>query len=370
MARMSCVPPELFSEGHLTCPLRPCPWRCTLCCSLRVGALASPVPLLSALHLVCRVPHKNDQNGCFFADHPYVSLFRVPVCIPSMVVCPSIPPQKLDLKYVHLQLEIGRVCPWHCRCPPIRFLLMSPYFERWGFWGQLGVGSKPTEEEVKATYKKGVLRLHPSKNRNKATKTTQLFKGLNASYEAWLPRFIQDHSLFVHFHWSNPSCQEYLYFVLVDLLYQPLFALLDRGASSLRASPHPQSPIPCLVPLAPSPSSSCSFCPFPPVPFFSCILPLWLLLRCDWISGLVQVPLILPPCSLLQTQAPICSFQSYYHLSLVLHDALHFPALPLINIILSPTLIRYPLASTTSISFSCGGLLSSSTPPSPPCAAH
>ena len=45
------------------------------------------------------------------------------------------------------------------------------------------MGSAPTTEEVKAAYKKWVLRLHPDKNMNNVAKGTQLFKRLNTGYE-------------------------------------------------------------------------------------------------------------------------------------------------------------------------------------------
>ena len=47
------------------------------------------------------------------------------------------------------------------------------------------MGNAPIEEEVKAGHKKWVLTLHLDKNRNNAAKATQLFKGLNAGYDAW-----------------------------------------------------------------------------------------------------------------------------------------------------------------------------------------
>ena len=47
------------------------------------------------------------------------------------------------------------------------------------------MGKVPTVEEVKATCKKWVLRLHPGKNTKNVARATNLLKGLNAHYEDW-----------------------------------------------------------------------------------------------------------------------------------------------------------------------------------------
>ena len=58
-------------------------------------------------------------------------------------------------------------------------------FEGWSFLEQIGVGSTPTTEEVKAAYIKWVLRLLPDKNMNNVAKATRLFKRLTSGYEGW-----------------------------------------------------------------------------------------------------------------------------------------------------------------------------------------
>ena len=60
-----------------------------------------------------------------------------------------------------------------------------PGFEGWSFLEQLGVGSASTVNEVKAAYKKWVLRLHPGKTMNNVAKATQLFKRLTSGDEEW-----------------------------------------------------------------------------------------------------------------------------------------------------------------------------------------
>ena len=63
--------------------------------------------------------------------------------------------------------------------------VLPPGFEGWSFLEQIGVGSAPTMDEVKAAYKKWVLRLHPDKNMNNIAKATHLFKRLTSGYEGW-----------------------------------------------------------------------------------------------------------------------------------------------------------------------------------------
>ena len=63
--------------------------------------------------------------------------------------------------------------------------VLPPGFEGWSFLEQIGVGSAPTMDEVKAAYKKWVLRLHPDKNMNNVAKATHLFKMLTSGYEGW-----------------------------------------------------------------------------------------------------------------------------------------------------------------------------------------
>ena len=63
--------------------------------------------------------------------------------------------------------------------------VLPPGLEGWSFLEQLGVGSTPTTDEVKAAYKKWVLWLHPEKNINNVAKGTQLFKRLTSGYEEW-----------------------------------------------------------------------------------------------------------------------------------------------------------------------------------------
>ena len=63
--------------------------------------------------------------------------------------------------------------------------VLPPGFEGWSFPEQIGVGSAPTTEEVKAAYKKWVLRLHPDKNMNNVAKATHLFKRLTSGYDEW-----------------------------------------------------------------------------------------------------------------------------------------------------------------------------------------
>ena len=63
--------------------------------------------------------------------------------------------------------------------------VLPPGFEGWRFLEQIGVGSAPTMDEVKAAYKKWVLRLHPDKNMNNVAKATRLFKRLTSGYKGW-----------------------------------------------------------------------------------------------------------------------------------------------------------------------------------------
>ena len=63
--------------------------------------------------------------------------------------------------------------------------VLPPGFEGWSFLEQIGVGSAPTVDKVKATYKKWALRLHPDKNMNNVAKATQLFKRLTSGYKQW-----------------------------------------------------------------------------------------------------------------------------------------------------------------------------------------
>ena len=49
----------------------------------------------------------------------------------------------------------------------------------------LGVLAGATKEEVKAAYKKMVLKLHLDKNKNNQEKATELFKRLNPAYKKW-----------------------------------------------------------------------------------------------------------------------------------------------------------------------------------------
>ena len=63
--------------------------------------------------------------------------------------------------------------------------VLPPDFAEVGLQAQLGVSAAATKEEVKASYKKMVLKLHPHQNKNNQEKATELFKWLNSAYENW-----------------------------------------------------------------------------------------------------------------------------------------------------------------------------------------
>ena len=61
--------------------------------------------------------------------------------------------------------------------------VLPPGIERWSILEQLGVGSAPTMDKVKAAYKSWVLRLDPDKTSNNVA--THLFKRLTFGYSGW-----------------------------------------------------------------------------------------------------------------------------------------------------------------------------------------
>ena len=64
-----------------------------------------------------------------------------------------------------------------------RVEVLPPDFAEVGLQAQLGVTPGATKEEVKAVYKKMVLKLHLDKDKNNREKATELFKRLNSAHE-------------------------------------------------------------------------------------------------------------------------------------------------------------------------------------------
>ena len=58
-------------------------------------------------------------------------------------------------------------------------------FAEVGLHAQLGIRPGATKEDVKAAYKKMVLKLHPNKNKNNQEKAMELFNALNTANQNW-----------------------------------------------------------------------------------------------------------------------------------------------------------------------------------------
>ena len=63
--------------------------------------------------------------------------------------------------------------------------VLAPDFAEVSLQNRVGVTTGATKEEIKAAYKKMVLKLVPYKNKNNQEKATELFKRLNSAYENW-----------------------------------------------------------------------------------------------------------------------------------------------------------------------------------------
>ena len=64
---------------------------------------------------------------------------------------------------------------------PVEVLLVD--FAEVGLHAQLGIRPGATKEDVKAAYKKMVLKLYPDHSKNNHEKATELFEALNTTYQ-------------------------------------------------------------------------------------------------------------------------------------------------------------------------------------------